>query len=193
VRVGNVKAHCIASCQPLLARPKSNTTLTSFDTPGLAAASVSHHPFDLDDLDLEKGENDVDVPMGFEGSNVLNCDALHCSAASEEPVLSNRRRVLRCFYDVGPCSGEDLNDDVSSLPAPSRIWRVLLLLKYTLQTAFDLFGFCQLYPHRPSFELNKFVSSSLLARSSLTIIPGLEPTAMLLPLPYLYANTTIPG
>lgn len=191
IRAGHVRARRIASCQHLPARLESSTTPTFFDAPGLAAASGSHRPFDLNDLDSEKGENDVDAAMESEGLNVVHRDDFHHSVASEEPVLSSMRRIPRCLHDVDPCLAEDLGNDISSVPAPSRIRRVLLTLKDTLQTTFDSFGLCRLYPRRPSFEPNKFVASSLLARSCPTIIPGPEPTAKLPPPPYPYSNTTI--
>ncbi|KAG2049933.1 hypothetical protein BDR06DRAFT_892788, partial [Suillus hirtellus] len=43
--------------------------------------------------------------------------------------------------------------------------RVLLTLRDTLQTTFNLFGLCRIYPCHPSFELDTFVPSSLLART----------------------------
>ncbi|KIK32956.1 hypothetical protein CY34DRAFT_813946 [Suillus luteus UH-Slu-Lm8-n1] len=180
----NVKAHRIAPCQSLRARPKPSITPTSIDS----SASGSHLPLNLNDLDSEKGENDLDVTMGFEGLDVLDHDAFHYSTDSQEPALSSRRRVPRRFHDTD----SDLAEDVVPLPPPpSRIRRVLLTLKDTLQTAFNSFGLCRLYPRRPSFEPNKFVPSSLLSRSCPTITPGPESAAKLLPPPYPYPNHTI--
>ncbi|KIK34293.1 hypothetical protein CY34DRAFT_98289, partial [Suillus luteus UH-Slu-Lm8-n1] len=46
------------------------------------------------------------------------------------------------------------------------IQRVILTLRDTLQTTFNVFGLCRLYPRRPSFEPDKFIPSTLLARTS---------------------------
>jgi hypothetical protein len=79
------------------------------------------------------------------------------------------RRVPRPFEDM-PLSEEDANhpDNVDAPPAQSadppqsRIRKVLLTLRDTLQTNFNYLGLCRLYPRCPSFELDKFVPSSLL-------------------------------
>jgi hypothetical protein len=78
------------------------------------------------------------------------------------------RRVPRQFNDI-ESSAEDLdnsdNVNVPSLPPQSRIQRVILKLRDTLQTSFDSFGLSWLYPWCPSFEPDKFIPSSLLART----------------------------
>ena len=83
--------------------------------------------------------------------------------------------VPRNFDDLLPAE-EDINpsdsfgNDLFKLPVAQdppqyRIRRVLLTLRDSLQTAFNVIGLCRQYPRRPSFEPDKFVSSSLLARS----------------------------
>ncbi|KIK33685.1 hypothetical protein CY34DRAFT_18219 [Suillus luteus UH-Slu-Lm8-n1] len=115
------------------------------------------------------------------------------STVSEEPLLLRRRRIPRFFDDIA-CSTEDLNDPVNapSLPAQSRIKRVLLTLRDTLQTAFNSVGICRLYPRHPSFEPNTYIPSSLLARSCPTVVQATNflPTAILPP-PYPFPNMTI--
>ncbi|KIK45159.1 hypothetical protein CY34DRAFT_32838, partial [Suillus luteus UH-Slu-Lm8-n1] len=50
-----------------------------------------------------------------------------------------------------------------------RIRRVLLTLRDSLQTAFNVVGLCRQYPRRPSFEPDQFVPSLLLAKSCPTV------------------------
>jgi hypothetical protein len=112
---------------------------------------------------------------------------------SDEPILP-RRRVPRPFDDIEH-SADDLintiNTDVPSLPTRSRIQRVLLTLRDTLQTAFNSFGICRLYPRRPSFEPNKFIPSSLLAKSCPIIVQGTDFETHILPPPYPFLNMTV--
>lgn len=77
-----------------------------------------------------------------------------------------------------------------------RIKRVLLTLRDTLQTACNIFGLSRQYPRRPSFEPDKFVPSSLLAKTSPTSIevrdtqePG--PSRGISEPPHPFANMTI--
>lgn len=80
---------------------------------------------------------------------------------------------------------------MASLPARSRIQHVLLTLRDTLQTSFNSFGLCRLYPRRPSFEPDRFVPSSLLAKTSPTATQRADcPRKILVP-PYPFANMTI--
>ncbi|KAG2159498.1 uncharacterized protein EDB93DRAFT_1075350, partial [Suillus bovinus] len=68
---------------------------------------------------------------------------------------------------------------------------VLLMLRDTLQTAFNSVGICRLYPHRPSFEPNRFIPSLLLANSCPIIVQGTDsPSKIFLP-PYPFPNMTI--
>ncbi|KAG1767493.1 hypothetical protein EV702DRAFT_1203702 [Suillus placidus] len=111
----------------------------------------------------------------------------------QEPTLP-RRHIPRSFIDIEH-SAEDLiganNPDVPSLPTRSRIQHVLLMLRDTLQTAFNSFGICRLYPRRPSFEPNKFIPSSLLARSCPIVVQGTGSEANILPPPYPFPNMTV--
>ncbi|KAG1807649.1 uncharacterized protein BJ212DRAFT_1224868, partial [Suillus subaureus] len=73
------------------------------------------------------------------------------------------------------------------------IQRVILTLCKSLQTAFNVFGLCRLYPRQPSFEPDRLISSSLLSNSCLTIanvhdaqMPEQSPKP-----PYLFPNMTI--
>jgi hypothetical protein len=124
---------------------------------------------------------------------------------SQQP--SSSRRVLRafprCFEDIQP-PDEDINlsESRGNNPSPvvetqnrsqSRIQRVILTLRDSLQTAFNAVGLCRQYPRRPSFEPDKFISSSLLANSCPTISNShntLKPDPPPEP-PYPFPNMTI--
>lgn len=121
-------------------------------------------------------------------------DHLHHSAVSEEPALPpSRRHFPRSFNDIER-SAEDLDGceggNHPPLPAQSRIRRVLLTLRDTLQTTFNSFGLCRSYPRRPSFEPNNFISSSSLAKSCPTVVQGTDSPAILPP-PYPFSNMSI--
>ncbi|KAG2751990.1 hypothetical protein P692DRAFT_20688057, partial [Suillus brevipes Sb2] len=82
----------------------------------------------------------------------------------------------------------------ASLPPQSRIRRVLLTLRDTLQTGFNSFGLCRLYPHRPSFEPDQLIPSLLLARTSPTAAiheTDPSPSSNVFAPPYPFANMTI--
>jgi hypothetical protein len=91
-----------------------------------------------------------------------------------------RTLVPRKFNDILP-DDEDINPPNVPGNDPSlvakkqdssqrRIQRVLLTLRDTLQTAYNIFGLSRQYPRRPSFEPDKFVPSFLLAKTSPTSI-----------------------
>jgi len=80
---------------------------------------------------------------------------------------------------------------VASLPARSRIQRVLLTLRDTLQTSFNSLGLCRLYPCRPSFKPDWFIPSSLLAKTSPTAVQGPDPAPSVFAPPYPFPNMTI--
>lgn len=110
------------------------------------------------------------------------------------------RRFPRHFTDTpGLPLDEDLNHSdhndaaAPSPPAQSRIKRVLLTLRDTLQTPFNSFGLSRLYPRRPSFEPDKFIPSSLLAKTSPTILQSHESSSspMISGPPYPFPNMTI--
>jgi Plavaka transposase len=106
-------------------------------------------------------------------------------------------RIPRHFEDVS-LSDEDANysDAVDAPPArnadppESRIRRVLLMLRDTLQTSFNSFGLCRLYPRRPSFEPDQFVPSSLLSTTCPTVIQETDSPGILPP-PYPFPSMTI--
>lgn len=81
--------------------------------------------------------------------------------------------------------------DSAALPAQFRIRRVLLRLRDTLQTTFNLFGLCRLYPRRPSFEPNKFIPSSLLAKTCPAPAQGIDSPPKVFAPPYPFRNMTI--
>jgi len=110
------------------------------------------------------------------------------------------RRVPRPLNDIEP-SHDELNhsdhlnipssQSLASVPTRSRILRVLLTLRDTLQTPFSSFGLCRLYPRRPSFEPDKFLPSLLLARTSPTITQETESPPNVFAPPYPFPNMTI--
>lgn len=95
-------------------------------------------------------------------------------------------------------SDEDTNNNFDTagvlptrnpLPPQSRIRRVLLTLRDTLQTTFSSLGLARLYPRRPSFEPDNFVLSSLL---STTCPPTMQDGhSDILPPPYPFPNMTV--
>lgn len=104
------------------------------------------------------------------------------------------RRIPRPFEDALPAYEDANNLNIVDTPpaqhAPSKIRRVLLTLRDTLQTNFNSYGLSRLYPRRPSFEPDKFVSSSLLSKMCPTIaseddLPDISPP------PYPFPNMTI--
>jgi hypothetical protein len=107
------------------------------------------------------------------------------------------RRIPRPLEDIKP-SQDNLNHfDSAGIPstrttAQSRIQRVLLMLRDTLQTTFNSFGLCRLYPRRPSFEPDQFISSMLLARTSPTTTntEGTDSPAKVFAPPYPFPNST---
>jgi len=60
-----------------------------------------------------------------------------------------------------------------------------------LQTTFNSFGLCRLYPRRPSFEPNKFILSSLLAQTCPTATQGNDSPSKLFVPPFPFSNMTI--
>lgn len=118
--------------------------------------------------------------------------------SSEAPLYPPRlRRIPRHFQDVPP-SNKDIDnlDNVyasdrsrNTAPPQSRIQRVLLTLRDTLQTNFNSLGLCRLYPHCPSFEPDQFVLSSLLS-TTCPIAPQ-ETDSGIFPPPYPFPNMTV--
>jgi hypothetical protein len=103
-----------------------------------------------------------------------------------------RRRVPRPFNNAEHLA-DNLNENVlvQPLPAQSRIQHVLLTLRDTLQTTFNLVGICRLYPCHPSFEPNRFIPSSLLANSCPVIIQATNSPAKIFLPPYPFPNMTV--
>ncbi|KAG1770346.1 hypothetical protein EV702DRAFT_1202394 [Suillus placidus] len=116
-------------------------------------------------------------------------------ASSEEPSHP-LRRIPRAYEDI-PFSDKDLNnsDDLDALPTrnmvppQSRIRKVILTLRDTLQTTFNSLGLGRLYPRRPSFEPDRFVPSLLLSTTCPTVAEICSPDVF--PPPYPFPNMTI--
>ncbi|KAG2158533.1 uncharacterized protein EDB93DRAFT_1076521 [Suillus bovinus] len=112
------------------------------------------------------------------------------------------RRIPRAFRNVEP-SQDDLHyldganippvQSSDSLPAQSRIRRVLLTLRDTLQTAYNSVSLCRLYPRHPSFEPDHVILSSLLARTSPMVsqLEGSDDQQKVSPPPYPFPNMTV--
>ncbi|KAG1863495.1 hypothetical protein C8R48DRAFT_773540 [Suillus tomentosus] len=144
--------------------------------------------------DSEKQQNDnPDVEMENNPGDEFDYDA------AEETSLP-MRRIPRPLDHHEPLY-DDLNhsdnaeipstQSLASLPARSRIQCVLLTLRDTLKTTFNSYGLCRLYPRRPSFEPDRFVSSSLLARTSPTVADENDPLPNVFAPPYPFPNMTI--
>ncbi|KAG2052923.1 hypothetical protein BDR06DRAFT_1009062 [Suillus hirtellus] len=159
-------------------------TRVSFNTPSLGA-SESHDPLDANS---ERGQSFMDFEL--EDTNFGNgskCDNLRTTLP--------RRRIPRPSDEIHH-PAEDLNDsnnivDVPLIPARTRIQQVLLTLRDSLQTVFNSCGLCRLYPRRPSFKPNKFIQSSLLARSCPTTIQGMDSLPNVFLPPYPFSNMTV--
>lgn len=80
-------------------------------------------------------------------------------------------------------------------PPQRRIQRVLLTLRDSLQTVFNVVGLCRLYPRRPSFEPDRFIPSSLLAQSCpVANVPNIQrsdPFPGISEPPYPFPNMTV--
>jgi hypothetical protein len=110
------------------------------------------------------------------------------------------RRIPRSLENTRPLP-DDLNHsdsagipslETASLPARSRIRRVLLTMRDTLKTTFNSFGLCRLYPRRPSFEPDHLIQSSLLARTSPTAsTQEADSPAKVFAPPYPFPNMSI--
>jgi hypothetical protein len=118
--------------------------------------------------------------------------------SSAAPTLP-RRRIPRSFDDIEHVAG-DLNEsntaaDIPRPPSPhqNRIRRVILTLRDTIQTAYNSFGLSRLYPRRPSFEPDRFIPSTLLARTCPTATQGTDPPGLsnVLSPPYPFSNMSI--
>lgn len=124
-----------------------------------------------------------------------NHDVYQSLDYSEEPVLPTRRVPRPFSVDDIEHLAEDFNDinlnevGVPSPPIRSRVQRIVLTLRDTLQTAFNSFGICRIYPRRPSFEPDRFIASSLLAKSCPIIDQG--PHSQVLPPPYPFPNMSV--
>jgi hypothetical protein len=161
--------------------------------------------------DTEKEQtNEIDVEMGSNSGNmevhsnsglclVRSSDVFtNCLISSEEPAVP-RGRIPRPLDDMEP-SHNNLNHSdntsivstqVALLPTRSRIKRILLTLRDTLQTSFSSFGLCRLYPRRPSFEPDWFIPSLLLTKTSPIAIKGTDPAPNVFAPPYPFPNMMI--
>ncbi|KAG1796316.1 uncharacterized protein HD556DRAFT_1441620 [Suillus plorans] len=177
----------IAPCDLLLAEQMPGPVAATSDTSGLADLQHSILP----GLTHDDTDSAMDVDCG---------DLLDASDQPAHPI----RKIPRPFVDVEP-SVEDLNSSDSvdhrvcsastqnsgALPAPARIRRVLLTLQDRLQTTLNSFGLYRLYPRRPSFEPDKYISSSLLARMCPTPSGGTDAPLQVFPPPYPFANMMV--
>ncbi|KIK35492.1 hypothetical protein CY34DRAFT_16981 [Suillus luteus UH-Slu-Lm8-n1] len=124
--------------------------------------------------------------------------------AGRYPSQRMSRLVPRHYDDLLPAD-EDTNPSDSSAnhppsqasqnPPQRKIQRVLLTLRDSLQTVFNAVGLCRQYPRRPSFEPDKFIQSSLLARSCPVAADahtrGSDSSPELSEPPYPFLNMTI--
>ncbi|KAG1853937.1 hypothetical protein DFJ58DRAFT_728071 [Suillus subalutaceus] len=139
----------------------------------------------LEHLQQPSEQQQFEADDGF--NNTSQTDVL------EDPSHS-LGRIPRPFEDVPPAD-EDANysNNVDTPPAQnaqSRIRRVLLTLRDTLQTNFNSLGLSRLYPCRPSVEPDECVPSSLLSTTCPTIVQETDLPGILPP-PYPFPNMTI--
>jgi Plavaka transposase len=130
---------------------------------------------------------------------VIDYQFSHYLTPSEQPTR-RIRRIPRPFHAIEPIE-DDLNySDIgqSSLslslpvvPARSRIQRVILTLRDTLQTTVNSFGLSRLYPRRPSFEPDRFIPSELLARTCPAAAQGTHSPPKVFAPPYPFSNMTV--
>ncbi|KAG2757163.1 hypothetical protein P692DRAFT_201859216 [Suillus brevipes Sb2] len=140
-----------------------------------ASPADSQHPVTAVDSENQQ-HDDTDVEMLSNSGNELD---FHL-----EEITPPTRRIPRAFDEIEH-SSDDVNysdntnipptQNPASLPARSRIKRVILTLRDTLQTTYNSFGLCRLYPRRPSFEPDAIIASTLLARTS-PAVHGAEPS-----------------
>jgi hypothetical protein len=117
-----------------------------------------------------------DYVPGVQLHNVpLRCNSTHRSLVNSGQLLACHtiRLVPRNFDDIlladdninpSDCSRIDTSLVTKTRnPLQHRIQPVLLMLRNSLQTAFNVFGLCHQYPRHTSFEPDKFVPSQLLA------------------------------
>jgi hypothetical protein len=120
--------------------------------------------------------------------------------AGRRPSRRTLGPLPRDFQDLLP-NDEDINPSYPSGDPPSsvneaqnpprlKIRRVLLTLRDSLQTVFNAIGLCRQYARRPSFEPDKFICSSLLAKCCPASADTERPEASPEP-PYPFRNMSI--
>ncbi|KAG1822445.1 uncharacterized protein BJ212DRAFT_1476874 [Suillus subaureus] len=166
-----------------LAEERRGSASCIFDTPEPSLVDPQH----CIETDVPQNDNNVEMNIDVDTSDEW-----------ARPV----RQIPRHYVNINR-SEEDLNisdnadnhnvstQNSGTLPAQARIRRLLLMLADTLQTTFNSFGICRLYPHHPSFEPDKFVSSSLLVRTCPNAAEGSDSPLQVYAPPYPFANMTI--
>jgi hypothetical protein len=163
----------IAHCKPKFKLPNPVNPASTV----IARASTAASTFQGSDIldvameDITEGDREISGVLQTSVNFEFCCSRL----VDPSECLLRRMLVPRDFEDLLPAE-EDINPSDSSgndllpvieaqNPPQHRIRRVLLTLRDSLQTAFNVIGLCRQYPRRPSFEPDKFVPSSLLAKS----------------------------
>lgn len=205
-RIGRPKP--IAPCGSLLAEQMPGPVAAVLDTSGLTDLQHSvlpGHAHDDTDSAMDVDHGDLLDASGLCFSECrTSCSFLTPSIPASDQPARPIRKIPRPFADVEP-SVEDLNSSDSvdhrvssaltqnsgALPAPARIRRVLLTLQDKLQTTLNSFSLYRLYPCRPSFEPDKYILSSLLARMCPTPSRGTDALPQVFPPPYPFANMTV--
>ncbi|KAG1824196.1 hypothetical protein EV424DRAFT_1538221 [Suillus variegatus] len=170
------------------------STHATYDAP---SPGPSQFPSDAD-ANSERGESyfptAMDSEMDLEGPNFGDRPKRRVLSAPALP----RRRIPRSFDNIEHLA-EDLNElDGDDIPRPlpphrNRIQRVILMLHDTIHTACNSFGLSRLYPRRPSFKPDKFIPSTLLARTCPTAVQETDSPGLpnVLPPPFPFPNMTI--
>jgi hypothetical protein len=172
----------VACCKPrFCALPRHiNPNRSAACIQASASTSAFNPGQDSDILDIvmeDATERDHDIPGVYFDRTLFCCNSTKglLMNPGQLPARRTLRLIPRNFDNLLP-DDEDINpsDPSGNDPAPvaeaqappqHRIQRVLLTLHNSLQMAFNVIGLCRQYPCCPSFEPDKFVSSTLLAKS----------------------------
>jgi hypothetical protein len=196
---------------PACCKPVFSMLPELINTPGTTCPILSTLTFQSQDLDIldiameDHSEGDCHIPGMYIFNVLYLCLGVHgflTVYTGQQPSQHTLRPVPRHFEDVLP-SNEDVNlsewcgnhppvTETQNQPH-GRIQRIFLTLHDSLQMAFNTIGLPQQYPRQPSFEPDRFVSSSLLAKycpitsnTHITHMPDQPPKP-----PYPFSNMNI--
>ncbi|KAJ3473790.1 hypothetical protein NLI96_g12821 [Meripilus lineatus] len=156
---------------------------------------------------LRNGESQATQP---EVSQMLEEVADINNDEGHPPVVGRKRRCIRPplrFRDPGMTyqgrvplpkhHSDQLPEPLPPIPPPDpptqRLPRIILIVRDTIRTAFNIFGLMREYPHRPSYDPDAEVHAAILARKGSTPhnseMDGSLPDVQQTP-PWPYTNMT---